>query len=180
MKNNLHNTTSKEFILNNNISTSSKKEINQNSVIKNNSNKKEKLTDTIDNRNLKNEIYEGNEKKEINNNFLINIQLFKVDYYSELKNKLNNLNDLISVSSDLSFKEENIFKKNFFSFQKMPEMAEKEKKLYLNNKNDITNLKFNNSEEIFFDSCDNDDCSSKMTNLYVQEFDKKIINEPLD
>ena len=141
MKNNLYNfkfpelkynkINSNEFIFNNNISNSSKEEIYPNLYNINNSNE---FIDIIENKSLKNEIYEDSIKNEINKNFLINIQFFENEVYNEWQNSLNKLNNILSISSDFLFKEDNIIEKNNFSFQKMPKLAEKEKTLGLNNK----------------------------------------------
>ena len=122
--------------------------------------------------------------KEKNKEFLINIQLYKEDYYAEWPNSLNNFNDMMSSTADLSLKEENNLEKKEFSFQKMPDKVKKEIDFsfkYKNNNNNI-NLFFYNPDRKNNDFDDNnEDCCSKMTNLYAQEFDnKKIINDILD
>ena len=126
----------------------------------------------------------------MNNDFIINDhQFFNDDHYIEWPNSLNSLNslnDIMSSTADYSLKEENNNKDNNniinfenknFTFQKMPYMAEKEIDFSLSNKLNIFNLNFNNCEEKNNDDI-NEDCSSKMTNLYIQEYDdKKITND---
>jgi len=98
-------------------------------------------------------------------------------------NLINNLNDIVSSAIDFSLKVDNNnhllnFENNDFSFQKLPEMVEKEIDLTLKIKyNDLCieeqNLNNNSDKE---DNEDDDSCS-KMTNLYIQDYnDKKIVN----
>ena len=102
----------------------------------------------------------------------------------------------MSSTVDFSLKDENSnidnylnnFENKDFSFQKMPNMAEKESNFSLNNnKNDFYLNKYNeNNINNFENDKDNeieseeDDCCSKITNLYYQEYDKKIISEFLN
>ena len=134
-------------------------------------------------------------KENINNDFLLNNeQLFNDDHYMDWPNSLNSLNDIMSSTADCSLKEENNtkennlinFGKNDFSFQIVQDTVEKDVNFTLNNKLNNYNLYFNNADEKKFDENhennenneNNEDCCSKMTNLYVQEFyDKKIENE---
>ena len=127
------------------------------------------------------------EKKDINKDankeFLINIQLYKDDYGVEWPNSLSNFNDMMSSTADLSLKEENNFEKKEFSFQKMPDKEEKEIDFsFKNNNNNNINIYFYNPDDKNNNYDDNnEDCCSKMTNLYAQEYDdKKIINDILD
>ena len=131
------------------------------------------------------------EKSQMNNDFIINDhQFFNDDYYIEWPNSLNSLNslnDIMSSTADYSLKEENNNKENNLinfenknlSFQKMPYLEEKEIDFSLNNKLNIFNLNFNNCDEKNNDDI-NEDFSSKMTNLYIQEYDdKKLANDLL-
>ena len=101
---------------------------------------------------------------------------------------LNNLNDIISSTIDFSLKIDNNnhllnFENNDFSFQKLPEMVEKEKDLAMKVKNNELTPDICIEEQninIISDKEDNedDDSCSKMTNLYIQDYnnDKKIVN----
>ena len=103
-------------------------------------------------------------------------------------NLINNLNDIISSTIDFSLKIDNNnhllnFENNDFSFQKLPEMVEKEKDLAMKVKNNELTPDICIEEQninIISDKEDNedDDSCSKMTNLYIQDYnnDKKIVN----
>ena len=93
----------------------------------------------------------------------------------------------MSSTFDLSLKDENNniennlinFEKKDFSLQKILEINKKENDFSL--KNNINNLSFylKNFNEKNIDE-DNEECCSKMTNLYLQEFEeKRNINEIL-
>ena len=161
-------------------STSSNEEMKSNLIFKNNINfngKEEKHEDK--------KIFFMEKKdtnKESKKEFLINIQLYKDDYCIEWPNSLNNFNDIMSSTADLSLKEENNFEIKDDFFQKIPDRGEKEIDFCFKNKNNNINLYFNNPEDKKNNlGEDNEDCCSKMTNLYAQEYDnKKIINEILD
>ena len=132
------------------------------------------------------------EKINTQNEFTINNKLFKDDHYLELPNSLSD----IIYNIDFSLKDENSnienhlmnFEKKDFSFQKILGMDEKESVFSLNyNKNDfylnnlnkknINNFQNENDKDV---ESDNEDCCSKMTNLYYQEYDKKFITEFLN
>ena len=84
-------------------------------------------------------------------------------------NSLNSFNDIMSSTADLSLKEENNNIENKdFSFEKMPDMAEKENNFPLKENINNYNLYSNKVSEPNFD--ENEDCCSKMTNLYAQEY----------
>ena len=154
--------------------------------------KTEKQTHIIEKNEDKNKI-NLIEKFNTQNEFIINNKLFKDDYYLEWPNSLN---DIMSSTVDFSLKDENSnidnylnnFENKDFSFQKMPNMAEKESNFSLNNnKNDFYLNKYNeNNINNFENDKDNDieseedDCCSKITNLYYQEYDKKIFSEFLN
>lgn len=127
------------------------------------------------------------EKINLNNDFIINTDFFNDDQCIDLPNSLNNLNDIMSSTFDLSLKDENNniennlinFEKKDFSLQKILEINKKENDFSL--KNNINNLSFylKNFNEKNIDE-DNEECCSKMTNLYLQEFEeKRNINEIL-
>ena len=139
---------------------------------------------------LKNELKENCENKinlvdktNLNNEFLVNFQLFKDDYTLDWPN-LNDLNDMMPSTADISLKEDNNAIENNliklenrnFSFRKVPDIIEKENVFSLKNKINDLNFYFNNSDEKNLDNDENEDCCSKMTNLYIQEYEEKKIN----
>ena len=147
----------------------------------NNNNKSKKI---FVQKKIKNEIKENNENKinlvektNLNNEFLINLRLFKDDYSLDWPN-LNNLNDIMPSTDNLSLKEEYKvtenklieFENKNFTYNKVPDMEAKKIDFSLNNKINDLNFYFNNTIE------ENEDCSSKMTNLYIQEYGEKKIN----
>jgi hypothetical protein len=102
-------------------------------------------------------------------------------------NLVSNLNDIISNTIDFSLKVDNNnhllnFENNDFCFQKLPEMVEKEIDLTLKVKNNeltpdncIEEQNINNISDK--EDKEDDDSCSKMTNLYIQDYnDKKIVN----
>ena len=118
-------------------------------------------------------------KINLNNHFIINSQIFKDDYCIDWPNNLNSinsLNDKMSSTVDLSLKEENNNIENKdFSFEKMPDMVEKENNFPLKQNLNNFNLYSHKIDEQNFD--ENDDCCSKMTNLYAQEYkDTQLID----
>ena len=80
-------------------------------------------------------------------------------------------------TDNLSLKEDNKgienklieFENQNFTYKKVPDI-EKELDFSLKNKINDLNFYFNNSFE------ENEDCCSKMTNLYIQEYGEKKIN----
>jgi hypothetical protein len=144
---------------------------------------------------------EKNENKENKENKIFEKTDSKSDLFSDkeiLKDDccidwVSSLNDILS-SSDFSLKDENNGKSddnnliNFESFQKTPDnLAEnelefsskcKKHNLYLNNNNILNDDYIQHNDE---NDSINDDCCSKMTNLYFQDYnDKAIINELLN
>ncbi len=172
---------SNEAIFSCSISTNEEIKSNENSQNKMNYQTKKKLKNKANIKFIQKKIFKA--KKEIrrkNNNYLTkdnleNSQIIKDEYYIEWQ---NNLNDLMSSTSDFSWKEENNMKNNIIEnktliFQNM-ELNEKEMIFSFNNKIINCNLDFNKTEEKNNFSV-NEDCCSKMTNLYEQEVeDKKI------
>ena len=117
------------------------------------------------------------EKIKLNNNdFIMNTQLFNDENDNQSIDFTNSLNNLLSSTADSSLKEDNNkidkdlinLQNKEFSLPKMQYLNEKENDFPL--KNEINIFKFlddkNNDEN-------NDDCCSKMTNLYCQEFEEK-------
>ena len=193
MKNIIHHFDNSHSILNNNsnenifnctILTNDELKINlnninikENKLIKNNRNifiqKKTKIEKENDSE-VKNKI-NITSKIHLNNDFIINSEIFKdgccMDWPNSLNslNSLNSFNDIMSSTADLSLKEENNNIENKeFSFEKMPNMAEKENIFSLKENINNYNLYSNKVGEQNFD--ENDDCCSKMTNLYAQEY----------
>jgi hypothetical protein len=131
--------------------------------------------------NKKNKIYLI-EKVKSKSNCLIN-DILKENYYSNWP-----LNDIISNAIDFSLKEEsnNIdknllnFEKNDISFQKMPEMAEKEIGFSLKFKNNDFTLNTYNKEQNINNNENEineyDDCHSKMTDCFQEYDSKKAVN----
>ena len=108
-------------------------------------------------------------KINLSNDFIINSQIIKEGYCMDWPNSLNSFNDIMSSTADLSLKEENNNIENKdFSFEKMPDMAEKENNFPLKENINNYNLYSNKVSEPNFD--ENEDCCSKMTNLYAQEY----------
>jgi hypothetical protein len=102
-------------------------------------------------------------------------------------NLINNSNDIISSTIDFSLNIDNNnhllnFENCDFSFQKLPEMVEKDIDLAMKVKNnELTPDNYIEEKSInnISDKEDNedDDSCSKMTNLYIQDYnDKKIVN----
>ena len=121
----------------------------------------------------------------LNNDALLNYKLFLNDYSNDCPNMLfkimpksfdlalkqnndNEDNQIINNENNENNKNEN------FIFQNIPNLFEKEKDFSLNNKNNNYNLKEKN-----IDIDDNEDCCSRMTNLYLLENEDKNINEYL-
>ncbi len=197
MKNIMHDIDSSESICKSNLTDS-----NLNYSISSNENSKQSLNSIKSTNNTNNlltsskeENSKNEEKKEKNKTKIYLIEkvekvnskrnydlndIFKDNYYSSWP-----LNDIMSSTIDFSLKEEsnNIdknflnFEKNDISFQKMPEMAEKEIGFSLKSKNNDFNLNSrikdqninNNENEIN----EYDDCGSKMIDFYFQEYDNK-------
>ena len=121
------------------------------------------------------------EKVNSKSNCIIN-DILKENYYSNWP-----LNDIMSSTNDFSLKEEsnNIdknllnFEKNDISFQKMPEMAEKEIGFSFKFKNNNFTLNTynkdqdinNNENEIEYD-----DCRSKISDCFQEYDNKKVAN----
>ena len=106
-------------------------------------------------------------------------QTFKDDF--DWPNSLNSLNDMMPSTADLSLKEENNNLENKdISYEKMPEMEVN--KINFSMKNKINNFNFDyNKDGRNAELIENEDSCSKMTNLYVQEFeDKKIMDYLLE
>ena len=205
MKNNIHNidksnyiykSKTSEAIFNCTITSNEEKKINLTNVINSNINtnqsknkkksffiQKQIKNKTEENFCGKNKINSVN-KINLNNDFLMNSQIFKDDYcrdWPNSLNSLNSLNDMMSSTADLSLKEENNNLENKgFPFEKIPEMAGNE--INFNMKHKINNFNFdNNKDERNVELDENEDCCSKMTNLYAQEFqDKKIMDYLLE
>ena len=154
----------------NNKIKSTKKEIN-------NTNKNKKI---FIQKQLKNEIKENNEnifdKINLNNEFLINLRLFKDDCSLDWPN-LNDLNEMMPSTDNLSLKEDNKgtenklieFEDKNFTYKKFPDLKEKEIDFSFKYKINDLNFYFNNSIE------ENEDCCSRMTNLYIQGYEEKNI-----
>ena len=148
MKNNIHNidksnyiykSKTSEAIFNCTIASNEEKKINLTNVINSNINsnqsKNKKKSFLIQKQiKLKNEenFFRKNKinsvnKINLNNDFLMNSQIFKDDYcrdWPNSLNSLNSLNDMMSSTADLSLKEENNNLENKgFPFEKIPEMA---------------------------------------------------------
>ena len=107
-------------------------------------------------------------KINLNNDFLINPLLFKDDYYLDWPNSLSSLNDIMSSTADASLKEENNNIDNCsnnFENENPDNITGKE----INN----FNIYSNDILEQNIDLYNKEDCCSKMTNLYVQEFEDK-------
>ena len=139
---------------------------------------------------LKNEIKENNENRNnlidrnnFNNEFLINLRLFKDDYALDWPN-LSELNDSMPSTDNISLKEdikgiENELIKledRNLAYRKAPGIAEKAIDFSLKNKINDLNFYFNISGDKNNDDEENEDCCSKMTNLYIQEYGEKKIN----
>ena len=111
-------------------------------------------------------------KISLNNKFLINSILFKDDYCF---NWPKGLNDLMSSTADLSFKEENNNienNSNIFENQNLDNIIGKELNF---------NVYSNNIGQQNKDLDNNEDFCSKMTNLYAQGFqDEKMIDYLLE
>ena len=123
------------------------------------------------------------DKINLNNGFLINLQLFKDDYTLNWPN-LNDLTEMMPSTADLSLKEDiNVFKNNLIIFEdtnnssnKVLDIFGKENDFSLKNKINDLNFDLNIYDAKNMDREENEDCSSKMTNLYIQEFEEKKIN----
>ena len=123
---------------------------------------------------------------EVKDDFLIDDKLFKEDCYT-LPNELNNL---LSSTDDFSIKEENNInfpKKNIECMNFTIQKSKKEKDIFINHIKSDLNLciKFNDNVEDENrdenENEENEDCCSKMTNLYVQdEYERKEINDFVD
>ena len=193
--------SSNEGIFNCSISTNEdiKSNINCNSIKLNNKAQSQSAKENINiNKNkkifiqkkLKQEIKENMENKinifdkiNLNNGFLINLQLFKDDYTLNWPN-LNDLTEMMPSTADLSLKEDiNVFKNNLIIFEdtnnssnKVLDIFGKENDFSLKNKINDLNFDLNSYDAKNMDREENEDCSSKMTNLYIQEFEEKKIN----
>ena len=123
---------------------------------------------------------------EVKDDFLIDDKLFKEDCY----NLPNELNNLLSSTDDFSIKEENNInfpKKNIECMNFTIQKSKKEKDIFINHIKSDLNLciKFNDNVEDENrdenENEENEDCCSKMTNLYVQdEYERKEINDFVD
>jgi len=208
MKNNIYNYDESDNSINKSsalsccISTNEEKNpnLNSNKIINKNNNYIDKIK-TIRNAkiyNTKNKeifclIKSKNETKEkyensdyfLNNDALLNYQLFPNDYSNHSPNMLfkimpksfdlalkqnndNEDNQIINNENNENNKNEN------FIFQNIPNLFEKEKDFSLNNKNNNYYLKEKN-----IDIDNNEDIYSRMTNLYFLENEDKNINEYL-
>ena len=123
------------------------------------------------------------EKTKLNNDFMMNTQLFNDDQDDQCLDFSNSLNNLLSSTADSSSKEDNNkIENNFINIQNkefsLPKMQyvnvnvnennEKENDFPLKYEiNIFKNLYEKNNDE------NNDDCCSKMTNLYFQDFEEK-------
>jgi hypothetical protein len=123
---------------------------------------------------------------EVKDDFLIDDKLFKEDCYS-LPNELNNL---LSSTDDFSIKEENNInfpKKNIECMNFTIQNSKKEKDMFINHIKSDLNLFIKYNDNVVDENRDeneneeNEDCCSKMTNLYVQdEYERKELNDFVD
>ena len=120
---------------------------------------------------------------EVKDDFLIDDKFFKEDCYT-LPNELNNL---LSSTDDFSIKEENNInfpKKNIECMNFTIQNIKKEKDIFINHIKSDLNLYVKCNDNIEDENRDeneneeNEDCCSKMTNLYVQdEYERKELND---
>jgi len=120
---------------------------------------------------------------EVKDDFLIDDKFFKEDCYT-LPNELNNL---LSSTDDISIKEENNInfpKKNIECMNFTIQNIKKEKDIFINHIKSDLNLYVKCNDNIEDENRDeneneeNEDCCSKMTNLYVQdEYERKELND---
>ena len=123
---------------------------------------------------------------EVKDDFLIDDKLFKEDCYT-LPNELNNL---LSSTDDFSIKEENNInfpKKNIECMNFTIQNSKKEKDMFINHIKSDLNLFIKYNDNVVDENRDeneneeNEDCCSKMTNLYVQdEYERKELNDFVD
>ena len=123
---------------------------------------------------------------EIKDDFLIDDKFFKEDCYT-FPNELNNL---LSSTDDFSIKEENNInfpKKNIECMNFTIQNFKKEKDMFINHLKSDLNLCIKYNDNIEDENRDeneneeNEDCCSKMTNLYVQdEYKRKELNDFVD
>ena len=149
--------------------------------------KEELIEQEIINDNNSNIIYiEKDYLNEVKDDFLIDDKLFKDDCYT-LPNELNNL---LSSTDDFSIKEENNInfpKKNIECMNFTIQNFKKEKDMFINHLKSDLNLCIKYNDNIEDENRDeneneeNEDCCSKMTNLYVQdEYERKELNDFVD
>ena len=130
----------------------------------------------------KNEIKEKYENRmeqiNINNDLLINFNCLEDDKF---KNWPNNFFEIMPAILGLTLKQDNIndenkqiinFENEKFVFKSIPDLTEKDFDFSLNNKNNFL-LGYNNCNEENSDIDKNEDCSSRITNLYLQEYEDK-------
>ena len=117
---------------------------------------------------------------EIKDDFLIDDKFFKEDCYT-LPNELNNL---LSSTDDFSIKEENNInfpKKNIECMNFTIHNIQKENDFLINHIKPDLNLCIQYNENRDENDEENEDCCSKMTNLYIQdEYERKELNEFVD
>jgi len=145
-------------------------------ILEKNNNRKNNEIDFIDNK----DFY-------IIKNFLIDDKLFENYYDNAWQNDLNNI---LPSTEEFSIKEENHIKSdtekidiknNNFNFEHDEDANQKDLSFkyitsnlnYINFRND--NIEYNDKEEN-----ENEDCCSKMTNLYKDFYDSRIINDFLN
>lgn len=203
MKNIIHDFDSSDSICKNNLT-----DINLNSI-SSNENSKQTLNSVKSTNSSSNFYTSSKEEKKISTDFLSKSagknennkkQIYLIEKVSPKKNCIINdilkenyysnwpLNDIMSSTIDFSLKEEsnNIdrnllnFEKNDISFQKIPELEEKEIGFSLKFKNnDFTLNSYNKDQNI--NNNENeineyDDCHSKMTDFFQEYDNKKAVN----
>ena len=163
----------------------SKKEAKENSInFKTNAEFAEQ--DIIEGKNSNIIIVEKDYLNEVKDDFLIDEKFFKEDCYS-LPNELNNL---LSSTDDFSIKEENNIdfpKKNIECMNFTIQNIKKENDMIINHIKSDLNLCIKYNEDVEDENRDqseneeNEDCCSKMTNLYAQdEYERKELNDFVD
>ena len=121
----------------------------------------------------KNETKEKNENNkdqiDMKNDLLIN---FNFSWDDKFKDWPNSLFEIMPRTLGLTLKHENInFENEKFFFQRIPDSTEKEIDFSLKNKgNFLFDYNFNEKN---VDIDENEDCSSRITNLYLQEYEDK-------
>ena len=183
-KSNIITKTTNEAIFNCTISSKegTKKYNSNTKIIKKNIFSQKKINNEKNNMEDNNKINLLN-KINLNNDFLINSIIFKNDYCLDWPNSLNSLNDMMSSTADLSLKEDNNLENcsNNIEIENPDNITGNKINFSIKNQINDYDLCSNNLDEQNIDLDNNEDCCSKMTNLYVQEFeDKKMMDYLLE